>query len=185
MMKIIKQQGWIVLLFLLSSAVTPSFGTIFYSKNEALELAFGKDMQVEQLSLFPDEQQTAKIEELAKTKLDSGLFTFYVGKDQGKILGYAAIETITVRTKPETLMIVLTPDGELRNVTTLAFHEPPEYQPPERWFEQLYKRPITGMDFNNGIDGISGATLSTRAAVSSVRKVMAVFQVLVKDQGKH
>ncbi|EGW23192.1 FMN-binding protein [Methylobacter tundripaludum] len=184
-MKTIRQGGFFILFLLLLTAVTPSFATIFYSKNEALELAFGKSAQVEQLSLFPDEQQVAKIEELAKVKLDSGLFTFYVGKDQGKVLGYAAIETGTVRTKPETLMIVLTADGELRNVTTLAFHEPPEYQPPERWFEQLYKRPLAEMDFNKGVDGISGATLSTRAAVSSVRKVMAIYQILVKDQGQH
>ncbi|MGZ4977966.1 MAG: FMN-binding protein [Methylobacter sp.] len=184
-MNITKPRGLIILLLLLLTAAIPSFATIFYSKNEALELAFGKDNQIEQLPLFPDEQQIAKIEELAKTKLESGLFTFYVGKNQGRILGYAAIETVTVRTKPETLLIVLTADGELRNVTTLAFHEPPEYQPPERWFEQLYKRPLTEMDFNKGIDGISGATLSTRAAVSSVRKVMAIYQVLVKDQGKN
>jgi len=184
-MKTIRQGGFFILFLLLLTAVTPSFATIFYSKNEALELAFGKSAQVEQLSLFPDEQQIAKIEELAKVKLDTGLFTFYVGKDQGKILGYAAIETGTVRTKPETLLIVLTPDGELRNVTTLAFHEPPEYQPPERWFEQLYKRPLADMDFNKGVDGISGATLSTRATVSSVRKIMAIYQVLVKNPGKH
>lgn len=184
-MKTIRQGGFFILFILLLSAATPSFATIFYSKNEALELAFGKGTQVEQLSLFPDEQQVAKIEELAKVKLDTGLFTFYVGKDQGKILGYAAIETGTVRTKPETLMIVLTVTGELRNVTTLAFHEPPEYQPPERWFEQLYKRPLADMDFNKGVDGISGATLSTRAAVSGVRKVMAIYQVMVKDQGKN
>lgn len=184
-MKTIRQGGFLTLFLLLLSAVTPSFATIFYSKNEALELAFGKNAKVEQLSLFPDQQQVAKIEELGKVKLDSGLFTFYVGKDQDKVLGYAAIETGTVRTKPETLMIVLTADGELRNVTTLAFHEPPEYQPPERWFEQLYKRPLAEMDFNKGIDGISGATLSTRATVSSVRKVMAIYQVLVKEQGKH
>ncbi len=183
-MKTTRQRGFFILFLLLLGAVIPSFATVFYSKNEALELAFGKDKQVEQLSLFPDEQQVAKIEELAKVKLDSGLFTFYVGKDQGKVLGYAAIETGTVRTKPETLMIVLTADGELRNVTTLAFHEPPEYQPPERWFEQLYKRPLAEMDFNQGVDGISGATLSTRAAINSIRKVMAIYQVLVKDQGK-
>lgn len=184
-MKTTRQGGFFILFLLLLGAVTPSFATVFYSKNEALELAFGKDTQVEQLSLFPDEQQVAKIEELAKVKLDSGLFTFYVGKDQGKVLGYAAIETGTVRTKPETLMVVLAPDGELRNVTTLAFHEPPEYQPPERWFEQLYKRSLAEMDFNKGVDGISGATLSTRAAINSIRKVMAIYQVLVKDQGKN
>jgi Na+-translocating ferredoxin:NAD+ oxidoreductase RnfG subunit len=184
-MKTIRQGGFFILILLLLSPVNPSFAKIFFSKNEALELVFGKDTQVEQLSLFPDEQQAAKIQELAKAKLDSGLFTFYVGKEKDKVLGYAAIETVTVRTKPETLIIVLTPEGELRNVTTLAFHEPPEYQVPERWYEKLYKRPLSEMDFNKGIDGISGATLSTRAAVSSVRKVMAIYEVLVKDQGKN
>jgi len=184
-MKTIRQRGFFILFILLLGAVTPSFAKIFYSKNEAMELAFGKGTQVDLLSLFPDEHQIAKIEELAKVKLESGLFTFYVGKDKDKVLGYAAIETGTVRTKPETLMIVLTPDGELRNVTTLAFHEPPEYQPPERWFDQLYKRPLAEMDFNKGVDGISGATLSTRAAINSIRKVMAIYQVLVKDQGKN
>ena len=184
-MKIIRQGGFFILFFMLLGAVTPGFAKIFFSKNEALELAFGKDAQVEQLSLFPDDQQVAKIQELAKSKLESGLFTFYVGKEKDRVLGYVALETSTVRTKPETLMIVLTPEGELRNITTLAFHEPPEYQPPERWFEQLYKRTLADMDFNKGVDGISGATLSTRAAVGSVRKVMAIYQVLVKEQGNH
>ena len=174
-----------ILFLLLLTAVTPGFATIFYSKNEALELAFGKGTQVELLSLFPDDNQVAKIQQDAKVKLDSGLFTFYVGKEQGKILGYAAIETITVRTKPETLMIVLTPEGELNKVYTLAFHEPPEYQPPERWFEKLYKRPLAEMDFNKGVDGISGATLSTRSAINSIRKVMAVYQVMVKAKSNH
>ena len=171
-----------MLLLWLLAAMSQSFATIFYSKNEAMELAFGKGAQIGQLSLFPDENETAKIEQDAKVKLDSGLFTFYVGKNQGKILGYAAIETSTVRTKPETLMIVLTPDGELIRVVTLAFHEPPEYQPPERWFEQLYKRPLADMDFNKGVDGISGATLSTRSALTSIRKVMSIYQVMVKNK---
>ncbi|MCX7097016.1 MAG: FMN-binding protein [Methylococcales bacterium] len=175
--------GLVVVLFLLLQAVaSPSFATIFYSKDEAMELAFGKGTTVGQLSLFPDDQQTVQIQQLAKVKLESGMFTFYVGKDHDKVLGYAAIETITVRTKPETLMIVLTPDGELRNVYTLAFHEPPEYQPPERWFEQLVKRPLADMDFNKGVDGISGATLSTRAALSSIRKVMAIYQIMVQNK---
>jgi hypothetical protein len=169
---------------LLLGPISTSFATIFYSKDEAMELAFGKGKQVEMLSLFPDDGQAAKIQELAKAKLESGLFTFYVGKDRDKILGYAAIEAITVRTKPETLMIVLTPEGDLRNVYTLAFHEPPEYQPPERWYEKLYKRPLSEMDFNKGVDGISGATLSTRAAITSIRKVMAIYQVLLKEKSK-
>jgi Na+-translocating ferredoxin:NAD+ oxidoreductase RnfG subunit len=52
--------------------------------------------------------------------------------------------------------------------------------PPERWFESLAKRPLADMDFSKGVDGISGATLSTRSALNSVRKVMAIHQIMVK-----
>jgi Na+-translocating ferredoxin:NAD+ oxidoreductase RnfG subunit len=168
-----------IIFLMLFSFSSISHAQVFYSKTEALELAFGKST-VENLSLFPEETDVAKIQSLAKTKLESGLFTFYVGKENGKVLGYAAIESETVRTKPETVMILLTPDGELKSVTMLAFHEPPEYMPPERWFESLAKRPLSEMDFSKGIDGISGATLSTRSALRSVRKVMAIYQVMVK-----
>jgi len=172
-------------ILLLLAVAMPGFAKIFYSKNEAMVLAFGETAQVETLSLFPDDQQMASIEKEAKVKLDSGMFTFYIGKEKDKILGYAAIETITVRTKPETLMIVLSPEGEVQNVFTLAFHEPPEYQPPERWFEQLKHKPLPELDFSKGVQGVSGATLSTRAAVNSVRKVLAIYQTMVKTQGKN
>ncbi len=38
------------------------------------------------------------------------------------------------------------------------------------------------MDFNKGVDGISGATLSTRSALNIIRKVMAIYQVMVKNK---
>ena len=171
------------LLFLWLFAITSaSFATIYYSKNEAMELAFGKGTEIESLSLFPDEEQITKIEQVAKIKLDSGLFTFYVGRSQNKILAYAAIETTNVRTKPETLMIVLTPDGALRDVHVLAFHEPAEYEPPNGWFKKLYNRPLAELEINKGVDGISGATLSTRSAINSIRKVMALYQVMIKNK---
>ncbi len=172
-----------LLLFLWLFAITSaSFATIYYSKNEAMELAFGKGTEIESLSLFPDEEQITKIEQVAKIKLDSGLFTFYVGRSQNKILAYAAIETTNVRTKPETLMIVLTPDGALRDVHVLAFHEPAEYQPPDGWFKKLYNRPLAELEINKGVDGISGATLSTRSAINSIRKVMTIYQVMIKNK---
>ena len=180
----LRNTSYITILLLLAVAM-PGFAKIFYSKNEAMVLAFGETAQVETLSLFPDDQQMASIEKEAKVKLDSGMFTFYIGKEKDKILGYAAIETITVRTKPETLMIVLSPEGEVQNVFTLALHEPPEYQPPERWFEQLKHKPLPELDFSKGVQGVSGATLSTRAAVNSVRKMLAIYQTMVKNQGKN
>ena len=161
---------------------TPSYAKIYFSKQEAMELAFGTEAKVEMLSLFLKADETRRIQQLARVKLDSPLFTFYVGKKAGEILGYAAIETHKVRTKPETLLIVLDAQGQLVQVDTLAFHEPPEYQPSKRWYAQLFNLPLDDLSFRAKVQGISGATLSSRAALDSVRKVLAVYQVNVAEK---
>lgn len=154
---------------------------VYYSKQEAMELAFGKNATVEMLPLFLDKQQHHEIEQRARVKLESDMFTFYVGKKQGNILGYAALETRTVRTKPETLLIVLDADGHLRDIYTLAFHEPPEYEPSKKWYALLKQRSIKELDLNQSIQGITGATLSTRAALDSARKVLSIFQTMIQQ----
>ena len=171
------------LALLLALVALDAESTIYYSKQEALELAFGKGAKVETRSFFLTDMQVTEVEKIARVKLDSKLFAFYVGKRENTLLGYAAIESHTVRTKAETLLIVLTPHGQLNRIYVLAFHEPPEYQPSERWFAQLYGHPLPELDLNRGVDGISGATLSSRAALNSARKVLALYQVLLTQKG--
>lgn len=180
-LKIFRLLIWVLLSNLLLS---PCNATVYYSKDEAMKLAFGDNASVEMLSLFPNPEEVAQIEQLAKVKLESNLFSFYVGKNQDQIIGYAAIESHNVRTKPETLLVVLDANGQLRHVFTLAFHEPPEYQPPERWYDQLGNHTLEQLSFSHDIQGISGATLSTRAALNAARKVLAVYQVIIKDKQK-
>ena len=181
-MSILKYKKQSIITLLLFTMISPCYGKIYYSKNEAMELAFGKNTTVEMLSLFPTEEQLTQIEKLARVKMESSLYTFYAGKKDGKVLGYAAIENHTVRTKPETLLVLLSPQGQVKAIHTLAFHEPPEYQPPQRWYQQLYKRELEQLSFRADIQGITGATLSTRSAINITRKVMAVYQILVKDK---
>lgn len=173
-----RKTALIALLLSLSPAV---LSTVYYSKEEAFELAFGQGSTIEEVPVFISDEQAATIEKTAQAKLDSKLFTFYAGKRDGKLLGYAALESHTVRTQPETLMIVLSPSGDLVRTEILAFHEPPEYQPPARWFERLYRRPAADLHLNQGIDGISGATLSSRAALDSIRKVMAIKNIALGE----
>ncbi|HLF98520.1 MAG TPA: FMN-binding protein [Methylococcaceae bacterium] len=163
-------------LLLLASSGT-AVATVYYSKNEAFELAFGTGATVEPQPVFLSETQVTAIEKNAGTKLDSPLFTFYVGKRGTETLGYAAIESHTVRTHPETLLVVLSPRGELAKIEVLAFHEPPEYQPPARWFAQLLGKPLERLRFGESFDAISGATLSSNAALASARKVLAIHRV--------
>ena len=167
------------LVWVLSPGMAQS--TVFYSKEEAFELAFGAGSQVENLAVFLTDEQQAAIEKLARVKLDSQLYTFYQGMKNGQLLGYAAIESHTVRTQPETLLIVLSPKGELVKSEILAFHEPPEYKPSAAWFATLVRKPVDTLRLNKGVDAISGATLSVRASLDGIRKALAVYQVAVAN----
>ncbi len=174
-----------VLISILSLALVLSpgvgHGTIFYSKEEAFELAFGEGAQIEHLSLFLTDEQQAAIEKLARVKLNGQLYTFYQGMKNGQLLGYAAIESHTVRTQPETMLVVLSPKGELVKSEILAFHEPPEYKPSAAWFATLVRKPVDTLRLDQGVDAISGATLSVRASLDGIRKALAVYQVAVAN----
>jgi hypothetical protein len=175
----------LALLSLLSGTSMMSVGEVFYSKEEAFELAFGKDAQIENLPVFLTDEQTAEVEKMAHAKLGGQLFTFYEGHNKnGQLLGYAAIESKTVRTQPETLLIVLSPNGELVKTEILAFHEPPEYKPSSAWFATLLHKPVSQLKLDQGVDGISGATLSVRASLEGIRKAIAVYQVAVAPEGR-
>jgi Na+-translocating ferredoxin:NAD+ oxidoreductase RnfG subunit len=175
----------LALLTLFSGTPVTSDAEVFYSKEEAFELAFGKDAQIENLPVFLTDEQTAEVEKLAHAKLGGQLFTFYEGHNKnGQLLGYAAIESKTVRTQPETLLIVLSPKGELVKTEILAFHEPPEYKPSSAWFATLLRKPVSQLKLDQGVDGISGATLSVRASLEGIRKAIAVYQVAVAPEGR-
>lgn len=181
-MKFLKSCYLLLFLILSLAMAIPAYAKIYYSKQEAMELAFGSEATVEMMSLFLTDSDVEKIQQLARVKVDSALFTFYVGKKAGELIGYAAIETHKVRTKPETLLIVLNAQGQLTQVQTLAFHEPPEYQPSQRWYAQMFNLPLEDISFRAKIQGISGATLSSRSAIDSVRKVLAVYQINVLEK---
>lgn len=155
----------------------------FYSKTEALALAFPDADTVENHTFFLTEEQVKRVEALARTPVDSKLVTLYTGRKGEQVLGYALIDTHIVRTLPETFLIVLSPDGTVRKLHVLAFYEPQEYLPSERWLRQFEQKTLNpDLRLQRDIHGIAGATLSARAITSGVRRALALFQVLIQQR---
>jgi hypothetical protein len=156
---------------------------VFYSKSEALKLAFPEADRVDDKAILLADAQAKQLEELAKSRLESRLVTLYTGYRGSELLGYAVIDVHTVRTLPEAFMVVLSPAGEVRSLRLLAFHEPLEYMPSARWLRQFEAK--TGADplrLGGDIHGIVGATLSSRAATEGVRRALALYQVVVNPK---
>ncbi len=165
------------------AAFLDSEAEVFYSKADALKLAFPEAQRVETRALFLSEEQARRIAELARAPIDSRLATVYVGVGAGNVIGYAFLEQHLVRTKPETVMVVVEPDGRVGSVYVLAFFEPPEYLPPERWIRQFIGRRLSpGLRIGRDIQGITGATLSTRAVLRAVRRALAIHEVMLLDR---
>ena len=153
---------------------------VFHSKSEALELAFPGADRVERRSFVLTDAQAERVEALSRAPLDSRIVTLHVGWKDGRVQGYTQIDVHTVRTLPEALMTVLDADGQVRSVRVLAFHEPEDYLPTNRWFSQFDGRDLDPrLQLHGDIHAVAGATLSARAVTRSVRRVLALYQVLI------
>jgi Na+-translocating ferredoxin:NAD+ oxidoreductase RnfG subunit len=161
-------------------AAAPLGAAVFSSQSEALATAFPGAERLERRSFVLTDAQTEEVQELARAPLPSRIVTLHVAWRGDELLGYALIDVHTVRTMPEALMVVLSPDGVVRSLRVLAFHEPPEYLPTDAWREQFEGRKLADdLQLRRGIDAISGATLSSRAATRTVRLALALHRVLI------
>jgi hypothetical protein len=156
---------------------------VYRTQEEALRDAFPDADSVQAKSFVLDEEQVTHLRSLAETDIDRKIWTVHTAHRGAELLGYAVLDVRTVRTLPEALLIVLTPDGAVRSVRVLAFHEPTEYQPPERWLGLLDGRRLgPELHLKRDIHQIAGATLSSQSVTRAVRTVLALYQVVIHDQ---
>lgn len=161
---------------------TVATATVFFSQTEALELAFPGADRVESHTYVLSEGAATRIEQLARSPLDSKLVEIYTGFRGDEVTGYAVIDIHNVRTLPEAFMVVLAPDGTVQSLRVLAFHEPLDYLPSDRWYSQFDDKSLAEpLRIGGDVHGVVGATLSARATARGVRRVLAYYRVLIED----
>jgi Na+-translocating ferredoxin:NAD+ oxidoreductase RnfG subunit len=162
---------------------TSALATVYHSRSEALELAFPGADRVETRTHILNEGQAERIRQASRGEIESKLVKVYTGMKGDEVLGYAFIDTHTVRTMPEAFMVVLSPDGVVRSLRVLAFYEPREYQPNDRWYSQFEQKSADqSLRVGGDIHGIAGATLSARATTRGVRRALAFYEILIASE---
>ena len=164
---------WLVLA---GGAASEQSGVV--SRQEALNAVFpGATITGDRVYLTVE--QAKRISELAREDMRTRIYARYVARRDGVVVGRAYLDTHVVRTKRESLLISLEPDGRVRRIDVTAFLEPPEYIPPERWKRQYYGKPLgDDVAIHRAIRPIAGGTLTTHAVNAAVRRVLALDQVL-------
>lgn len=152
---------------------------VFMTQQQALASAFPAGVKVVRQSVFLTPQQSAAAQRESGFKFDDQLVVRYVGMAGEKVAGYAYFDTHRVRTLPETVMVVVTPDGRIDRIEILSFDEPPDYLPRPRWIEQIHGRPLDDeLSLKRAIRPLSGASLTSQAIVNASRKVLALHRVI-------
>ena len=159
--------------------------TVHMTKDMALEtVAFPDAERIERRTIFLEPEQQRAMSQRAYSKIETRLQTVYVGWKGETVTGYAVIDNDIVRSKVATYIAVMTPDGVLSDVRILAWQEPPEYQPPQRWLDRFIGRDLDNSALRVGqdVDGISGATLSVRMIAEHMRRALALHDILLADE---
>jgi Na+-translocating ferredoxin:NAD+ oxidoreductase RnfG subunit len=174
--------GFGLAISLVLSSSDAASAKVFASQNQALADAFPNASRIERRTILIRKRDAEKITAITHAEVESKLVVIHTAFKEAELLGYAHIDVHNVRTKPEAFMVVLKPDGSVRSVRILAFHEPLDYLPTERWYRQFAgKSRKDALRVGGDVHGVVGATLSARAAADGVRRMLAYWEVLLKS----
>jgi hypothetical protein len=169
-----------VLAFVLWAVLAPMAAAQDLTREEALASAYpGADIRAEQV--FLTKAQVDDVAKRARGDTPPALIARYLARRGGTVVGRAYVDTHTVRTKKESLLISLDAAGRVIRVDVTAFLEPSEFRAPESWLRQYQGRELEdNLGINRAIRPIAGATLTARAANDAVRRVLAIDEILQK-----
>jgi Na+-translocating ferredoxin:NAD+ oxidoreductase RnfG subunit len=173
----------LALCVLAAVSARPAAAKVFLSVDEALKVAFPGG-QVERRTAFLTPAQVQKVKDLSGVEVPSALVSYHTAVRGGQPAGTAYFDTHKVRTLPETLMIVVDPQGKVARIEVISFREPEEYMPRGPWYQQfLGKRLDADLQIKRGLRPVTGATLTARATTDAVRRVLALHQVITGANG--
>ena len=157
---------FLIILVLLISGLggRASAQTAYITPEEALKIHFASSQEI------VDE---AKI-------LDFKTWRFYLAKTNGKVDGYAVIDSEVGKTEPITLMTFFDAKGVVTGVEILVYRETygSEVTQPN-WRKQFVgKKKEDPLKIGQDIANMTGATLSSRAVTKAVKRDIAVWNTL-------
>ncbi len=168
------------LLFLVQFLATgQSAARVYLTVQQALDSVFPKPATAGRRTLYLDDEQAHRAAEASGEPVEARVVPYYVGESAGRVIGYAYFDTHLVRTLPETILVLVAPDGTLRRIEILSFDEPEDYLPSTRWLQQFPGRSLKDLGARQGIRTLTGATLSSRAVTQAARRVLALHRLFV------
>ena len=176
---------WIVVLAVLMYIlfVLSASAKVLVSASNAFKLLVPEATETKTEIKVLTEEQRKTIEAAADIKFNPELdkeFVFYIGKNNGEIVGFAAEDKVKGKWGVIHYMIVFNINGSIRDIAVLEYSEK-RGRPVAK---ERFRKQFRGMTINDrirlkkDIRGVSGATISSTGMTNGVRKMTHVFHEL-------
>ena len=176
-----KNHYWIAVPAAALVAMPAAYATQYLTVEAAQQQMFGA-ARFEPLRLGLSAAQQKRIDAIATTNnnIESRIWQVREGE---KIAGYFFVHDVIGKQDYITYAVALDADGKVKNVEILAYRESHGYEIRNaRWRAQFAgKRATDTVRLDADIANISGATLSCRHVTDGVRRILAIYDVALKD----
>lgn len=143
----------------------------------------GSSVTLIKKSMLLTKKQAKAIEAKAHMKLHSKIVRLYLANKEGQTYCYGIVLSRKVRTKKAAVLYMIDQTGTIKAIEILAFTEPPEFKPKEKWINNLKGKNLNHpLRVGRDVPTISGATLSARNVTEGARLALAIFDIAIKGK---
>lgn len=162
----------------------PAYAVQYLSVNAAQKLCFPGCDQFAAAHVRFTPAQTKAIEAATGQKQLLRGQEIWRAMKSGKLQGYFIVDYVIGKHLAIDYAVALWPEGTVKQIEILNYRESygGEIRNPD-WRKQFAgKTPRSHFALNKGINNISGATLSSRHVTEGVRRVLATYEVCLKER---
>ena len=128
-----------------------------------------------------------EVEAISKTlgrTIEAKTYPYLEVRDDRSVLGRIFILDVIGQSQPITFAVAVTGDGVVKDVRVMVYRETHGDEIEDRRFRKQFigKSQRDPIALGKDIDAISGATISSRSETFAVRKVLALYDVLRRQQ---
>lgn len=171
---------WVAVVLLTSGSwVARAQTTTFLKPAEALKLIFSDSQEVHKEDKTLTAEQAGEFQKLTGYDPRQNTYSFYLGKSDGKINGYALIDEEVGKVLPITFVTRIDPAGKVEAVEVMVYRESHGGEVKSRRFLNQFKEKGLNDEIrlHGNIVNITGATLSSRALVVGVNRALALWRI--------
>jgi Na+-translocating ferredoxin:NAD+ oxidoreductase RnfG subunit len=169
----------------LAAAAQPAHAVEYYSLEQVQRALFPAATEFKPRSFLLTQEQRESIARKADVRVRNAQVQAWEARLAQGLLGYVLVDAVTGKHEFIDYAVALSPAGSLVAIEIMAYRESYGGQiRDERWRAQFIgKGAADALKVEADIKNISGATLSCVHVTDGVRRLVATFEVALKDRG--